>query len=73
MSDTPLTDDIARGNHVVPTDFAQDLERERGQWRECAENLARALRKEWKVRSLICYGDALKALADFDRLKESKP
>ncbi len=27
MSDTPLTDDIARGNHVVPTEFAQDLER----------------------------------------------
>jgi hypothetical protein len=27
VSDTPLTDDIARGNHVVPTEFAQDLER----------------------------------------------
>ena len=28
MSDTPLTDDIARGNHVVPTEFAQKLERD---------------------------------------------
>jgi hypothetical protein len=28
MSDTPRTDDIARGNHVVPTEWAQELERE---------------------------------------------
>jgi hypothetical protein len=27
MSDTPETDNFARGNHVVPTEFAQDLER----------------------------------------------
>jgi hypothetical protein len=26
MSDTPETDNLARGNHVVPTEFAQDLE-----------------------------------------------
>ena len=31
MSDrpTPETDDLARGNHVVPTEWAQQLERER--------------------------------------------
>jgi len=31
MSDrpTPETDDIARGNHVVPTEWAKQLERER--------------------------------------------
>ncbi len=29
MSDTPETDDIARGNHVVPTEWAEQLERER--------------------------------------------
>jgi hypothetical protein len=29
MSDTPQTDNLARGNHVVPTEFAQELERER--------------------------------------------
>ena len=28
MSDTPETDNLARGNHVVPTEFAQDLERQ---------------------------------------------
>jgi len=27
MSDTPETDNLARGNHVVPAEFAQDLER----------------------------------------------
>ena len=26
---TPQTDDIARGNHVVPVEWAQQLERER--------------------------------------------
>lgn len=29
MSDTPETDDIARGNHIVPTEWAQQLECER--------------------------------------------
>jgi hypothetical protein len=28
MTDTPETDNLARGNHVVPTEFAQDLERQ---------------------------------------------
>jgi hypothetical protein len=28
MSDTPETDNLALGNHVVPTEFAQDLERQ---------------------------------------------
>ncbi len=31
---TPETDDIARGNHVVPTGWAQQLERERNEARE---------------------------------------
>ena len=33
MSGTPETDDIARGNHVVPTEWAQQLERERDEAR----------------------------------------
>jgi len=28
VSDTPETDDLARGNHVVPVEFARDLERQ---------------------------------------------
>jgi len=31
---TPQTDDIARGNHVVPVEWAQQLERERDEARE---------------------------------------
>jgi len=34
MTDTPETDDLARGNHVVPTEFAQDLERQRNDARQ---------------------------------------
>ena len=37
MSDTPETDDIARGNHVVPTEWAQQLERERDEARNSSE------------------------------------
>jgi hypothetical protein len=33
MTDTPETDNLARGNHVVPTEFAQQLERERDEAR----------------------------------------
>jgi hypothetical protein len=33
MSDTPETDDLARGNHVVFTEWAQQLERERDEAR----------------------------------------
>jgi len=44
MSDrpTPETDDIARGNHVVPTEWAQQLERERDEARELHRNALRA-------------------------------
>ena len=31
---TPQTDDIARGNHVVPTEWAEQLEQERDDARE---------------------------------------
>ena len=37
MSDTPETDDLARGNHVVPTEWAQQLERERDEARNSSE------------------------------------
>jgi hypothetical protein len=36
---TPETDDIARGNHVVPTEWAQQLERERDDARRKLNNL----------------------------------
>ena len=37
-TDTQETDDLARGNHVVPTEWAQQLERERDEAREDATN-----------------------------------
>ena len=43
MSDTPETDDIARGNHVVPTEWAQQLERERDEAREERDKLKQLL------------------------------
>jgi hypothetical protein len=34
LSETPETDNLARGNHVVPTEWAEKLERERDEARE---------------------------------------
>lgn len=36
---TPETDNLARGNHVVPTEWAEQLERERDEAREIAKQL----------------------------------
>ncbi len=41
MNDTPETDDLARGNHVVPVEWAQQLERQRNEAREDLEH--------WKI------------------------
>jgi hypothetical protein len=62
MSDTPETDNLARGNHVVPTEFAQDLERQRDQWRECAGGLIYAMATDAR-------NDREAALKDFFRLE----
>jgi len=37
VTDTPETDNLARGNHVVPTEFAEQLERERDRLTEALE------------------------------------
>ena len=39
LSDTPETDGLARGNHVVPTEWAEQLERERDEARAQAKKL----------------------------------
>ena len=58
MTDTPETDDLARGNHVVPTEFAEQLERERDkarakiitslEWSAALADLEHDLRAELK-------------------------
>ena len=42
---TPQTDDIARGNHVVPTEWAEQLERERDEARQDLEHW----KVEWEI------------------------
>ena len=44
MTASPLTDNLARGNHVVPTEFAQDLERELAAAHKRSDRLEQALR-----------------------------
>ena len=39
MTTTPETDNLARGNHVVPTEFAQDLERKLRKARDTVHRL----------------------------------
>jgi uncharacterized coiled-coil DUF342 family protein len=39
LSETPETDNLARGNHVVPTDWAEQLERERDEARAERDSL----------------------------------
>jgi len=43
VTDTPETDNLARGNHVVPTEFAEQLERELTAVTEQRDGLAEAL------------------------------
>jgi len=59
MSGTPETDDIARGNHVVPTEWAQQLERERD---EAIDAMKRAM---------DAYAKACKAVDDWRSLQRA--
>ncbi len=54
MSKTPETDNLARGNHVVPTGFAARLERERDNAR------AEVIRLERKLEELrLAYNELI--------------
>jgi len=67
MSAAPETDNLARGNHVVPTDFAQDLERQRNEARQAfviatnqcvsaQSNLREAMKIADAMHSAMCAG-----------------
>jgi len=45
MTDTPETNNLARGNHVVPTEFAEQLERELAEVTKQRDRLAKALQE----------------------------
>jgi transposase-like protein len=45
MTDTPETENLARGNHVVPTEFAEQLERELAEVTKQRDRLGMALQE----------------------------
>jgi translation initiation factor 2 alpha subunit (eIF-2alpha) len=67
MTNTPETDNLARGNHVVPTEFAQQLEVQRNEARGWAEAAwAKSDRAEKMLR--IAAAKADEAQADYERV-----
>jgi hypothetical protein len=74
VSDTPETDNLARGNHVVPTEFAQDLERQRNAARRIAGEMSES--NEVLLADLHYarqdLKDARKALGDIAALDTSQ-
>jgi hypothetical protein len=74
MNATPQTDDLARGNHVVPTEFAQQLEVQRDEARGWAEAAwAKSDRAEKMLRTAAAKADQYrKALQDIASLDTSQ-
>ena len=62
LSDTPETDGLARGNHVVPTEWAEQLEKER--------NEARAQRDSLQALSQSLAETCTKLKTERDEAKE---
>jgi hypothetical protein len=71
MSDTPRTDKLARGNHVVPTEWAEELERECNQrkadWdKACREQLILMLEIEGHRERATKLRQALQSVMDWN-------
>ena len=63
MSDTPRTDDLARGNHVVPTEFAEGLERELAPlWQSLRDSQDEVLRLTFENRDAELEREQLKEI-----------
>jgi uncharacterized coiled-coil DUF342 family protein len=62
---TPETDNLARGNHVVPTEWAEQLERERDEERKIAEKL-RKERFEARKFALALHEEHVKLKTERD-------
>jgi hypothetical protein len=78
MSNTPETDNLARGNHVVPTEFAQQLEVQRDEARGWAEAAwAKSDRAEKMLRTAAAKADqyrkALQEIASLDTSQDASP
>ena len=69
---TPETDDIARGNHVVPVEWAQKLERERDEASESLKHISEygtdeinaAVELRQKLATALVERDEARAVAD---------
>lgn len=66
MSDTSETDDLARGNHVVPTEWAQQLERERD---EARQNLDEEIKFHHRTHSELVKANCKLLDIEYDKLK----
>jgi len=65
MSRTPETDNLARGNHVVPTQFAKQLEMQRDEARVWAEAAwAKCDRAEKMLRAAAAKADQWRECAE---------
>jgi hypothetical protein len=71
MTTTPETDNLARGNHVVPTEFAQELERERNWFRGMAETLLERNAKQ--AVEIVRLKGALQDIAALDTSQDAGP
>jgi hypothetical protein len=78
MSNTPEADNLARGNHVVPTEFAQQLEVQRNEARGWAvAGWAKSDRAEKMLRTAAVKADqyrkALQEIASLDTSQDASP
>jgi hypothetical protein len=71
VSDTPETDDLARGNHVVPTDWAEQLERERDEARNQRDILRLDAQKE-DIHHDRMIGELERVYAERDEAREQR-
>ena len=68
---TPQTDDIARGNHVVPVEWAQQLERERDEARESLKDITEYGTEE--INAAVELRQKLaQALVDLDNMQDQR-
>jgi hypothetical protein len=61
---TPQTDDLARGNHVVPTEWAEQLERERDEARERSKMMDIKIAQQEAITELVLENQRLKRERD---------
>lgn len=73
MSNTPETDNLARGNHVVPTEWAEQLERERDEAMKTLTDIHRWIERNHPDGFLdsLTYYQNLERVTDnwYDRLE----